>query len=327
MASKYSTTLCDLANKFRITVGGSDTCVVRTSNTAPDNTVAVKFIRSGSLCQSGQHTMQKNSDVFESLETILGSVSYHSVSVVKPVMYIDNNQGIDTCSSVQPTIPPSQDDVEDLVGCALVTERLISPLYRLTHDDLSPTIHIILSPDKAPQHTLTTDITAPILVGGENGDRGCYCTPSAIQQLLDDTTVNAHQKVSLDTIHHRMGLLDGASLFGANLIPRNAKYVLSCEMDDDLIDKSTSSLNISMMHFDDFKHLSLGGYKDLDAVARDFVMLMSDMYHPQMDHPVEALQHYIQGLRDAMKCLGGDDGHHSSWEKLLDLIIIRLGGR
>lgn len=276
MSDLNASTLCDLTRRYRVTIGHGENSVIRTGSYPPYDAVAVKFIKHlkspTDTCKEAHKSLKRNIIVYDGFTRFITCMSLHSINVVKPMKVVEA-----PCARSE---TPYGDD--QYLGCALVTERVISPFLN------NQTTHIVLSGNTHPED-LTMSVSAPKLT-----PKGYWCNSDALNEILMVKELNTRD-ISISTLHHRMGVLDGIMIFGCSLIPRGCAYVLGVNRNDPDFE---SSLAVTLMNFDQCLKIKPYMYNDISALSqRIWNILIYDPYHPRNS------QTYLDGIRDATKCL------------------------
>ena len=276
--------LDDLTRTYTEVIGGGGFGIVKTGVGDPYDKFAVKFLYA-SQCPSAKKEFITNKFVYSAYEIFILNNPVKALSVVKPYNFTSSNC-IVNCNA-------------DNYDCAVVMERLISPLDYAVHLAFNGVIHPSM-------------MNKIIYVGNnpKNVPRGYFFGPEYVESMIKD------QKIinKLEDITYRMGILDGISIFGARKIPIDVEYILTVGPD---------GYTVTMLDFGMFADININSdnYQEIAQNISDQQEL-NLYYHPHSDAiPLNNRQSckdsYIQGFTEAFRAFDTN-----LYTKLYDALIM-----
>lgn len=255
-------TLDDLSRTYTEVIGGGGYGIVKTGIGDPYDKYAVKFLYAAQ-CPSAKTEYITNKFIYSAYEIFTLHNPLLGVSVVKPYDFTSSDCVVN-CNS-------------DKYDCAVVMERLISPLNYAVHLAFNGVIH--------------PSMLNTIIYAGKV-PRGYFFDPEHIESMLQGQKILS----TLEDITYRMGILDGISIFGARKIPIDVEYILTVGSD---------GYNVTMIDFGFFTDLNItsSNYQEVAQNISDQQEL-NLYYHPYSDaipinHRESCKDAYIRGFTEA----------------------------
>lgn len=245
----------------------------------PSTNLVAKFIYKTSDCEQASIEAGYHRMVYDSFLEWKSVHSTDQINIVKPCGYRDApivwNNTVFKCSYVMGLIKP-------------VTGR-------------KSLVHIILKNDQS--HLFNREIgrvyTEP--VSDKNPSRGFFGTCDYItENILNNPSINSGNIRSCSDLAHLMGILFGIAVFGAELYPKDAEYVLSSD--------DNGVLTVTMLDFGMFGKMDLINQKNLDDYLTMIKFTISEMdiyfpYESVVDNPdseePRLFQHLVSGFKQA----------------------------
>lgn len=247
-------------------LGGGGYGVVMGSELNPD--YAIKFLYN-SQCASAKKEYIKGREVYNALKIFISCNDGNDmgISVAKPVEFVQKEK----CTLCD-------------YSCMLVMERVYSPLFGINGQNENYASHIILN-DSFPVNMLNT------LVLTKNGNpRGYFYGPDFILQ---------HTSLTLPYITYRIGLLEGISIFGAMIVPKDVEYLLT---------EKHGQIYITMVDFGMFYNVNSTTTAEDISNEQEYNLY----YHPYselipVEYRDECRDAFIKGITDTFNCFERED--------------------
>lgn len=204
-------TIKSLLTRYPNVIGGGIDGVVRTGDSPPYDSVAVKFYRENnkkSICERVIYSSMVNRIIDRVFHRFMESSPISNMHVQRVYKLIRETESKDN----------------SFFSCAVLTERLLSPMdipYFVSQKSYGA-INIRIT-DTVYEYT-TTDISNPTVIETRMGTRGFIYNQDAIRQLLNIKSINP-TGLTIENIVYRIGALEAISIFGAGYLSR-ANYVL-----------------------------------------------------------------------------------------------------